>query len=69
MDVMSRARATVTISDENEQTARLSAMSDALAAYEAEFGAVSDEEARAQIEYDRANAIQIRPGGMSDPRS
>ncbi len=69
MDAMSKARATVRIPDENEQAARLSAMSDALAAYEAEFGAISDEEARVQIEYDRANAIQIRPGRMSGPHS
>ena len=51
------------IAEKFEQTARLTAMSDALAAYEAEFGvAISDEDAQAQVEYDRAHAVQIRPG-------
>ena len=50
------------IAEKFEQTARLTAMSDALAAYEAEFDAISDEDAQAQVEYDRAHAVQIRPG-------
>ncbi|MEZ5088063.1 MAG: hypothetical protein R2722_18120 [Tessaracoccus sp.] len=39
---------------------KLKAMEDALAEYESEFGSISEEEACAQIEHDRANAVQVR---------
>ena len=41
---------------------KLQAMEEALAAYESEFGSISDEEAAAQIEADRANATRVRGG-------
>jgi len=51
---------------------RLTAMAKAIAAYEAEFGVISDEEIAAQRRADRASALVVRgpskPGGRKPRR-
>jgi hypothetical protein len=44
---------------------RLRAMGEAIAAYEAEFGAISDEELRAQERADRRSARVVRGAGRA----
>lgn len=53
--------------DETQLATKLAAMEAALAAYEAEFGPISDEEALTQREQDRANAVMASRPGAADP--
>jgi hypothetical protein len=47
---------------------RLQALSEAVAAYEAEFGVISPEEMAAQARADRASARHVRPRRRPSPR-
>lgn len=51
------------LSDRVEKERRLSAMAEAIAAYEAEFGVISDEEMAEQRRADRTSAVVIRGSG------
>jgi hypothetical protein len=51
------------LSDRVEKERRLSAMAEAIAAYEADFGMISDEEMAEQRRADRTSAVVIRGSG------
>jgi hypothetical protein len=47
---------------------RLAAMAEAVAAYEAKFGPISDEDLAAQARADRQSAVVVRGGSKRGPR-